>query len=350
MEEYEKVLKRIEEAKAQKLNLLIPAIPIDRDENSLFIPVLETLMISTDIKNGKEIYKGSDDKHFRLHASALKKIANAGAVKWDSYQSGFIKANDKASVAFRTVGGVIKADGDLYAVAGYYDIDLDVLRENLVEQYEEKAKKWTASNEADWFNKKSAVQKKDYLAACISRDLRAKKQYIVQLCESGAKNRVIRELFQIKNEYTMPELERPFLVLRYKLKLDYKDNMVRQIIVQESIRAALGIFGGSSQLGLPAPPPALEAQFTTLSNDPNLAGYKEVDPEAPADDIPDSPSELNSQEADFIALDHEQQMDMLRQMAEKKGCTIADLKKKNPNWSKKDFYTFLSKTNDDIPY
>lgn len=342
MDEYTKVLKRIEEAKAQKCNLLIPAIPIDRDENSLFAPVLETLMISTDSKNGKEIYKGSDDDHFRLHASALKKIANAGAVKWDSYQSGFIKASDKASVAFRAVGGVIKADGDLYTVAGYYDIDLDVMRENLVEQYEEKAKKWGKS--ADWFKNKTAAQKKDYLAACISRDLRAKKQYIVQLCESGAKNRVIRELFQVKNEYTLAELERPFLVLRYKLKLDYKDDMVRQIIVQESIRAALGVFGGGSPLGLPAP--ALEAQFTSVSSDPNLAGYPDIDPEAPPGEL----IEPDHQEADFDALDHDQQMDMLRQMAEKRGYTIKGLKEKNPNWGKKDYYTFLAKIDDDIPF
>lgn len=337
MDEYTKVLKRIEEAKKEKINLLIPAIPLDRDENSLFIPVLETLMISTDVKNGKEIYKGSDDKHFRLHASALKKIANAGAVKWDSYQSGYIKANDKASVAFRSVGGVIKADGDIYNIAGYYDIDLDVLRENLVEQYEEKAKKWTSDNK-DWWIKKSTAQKKEYLTSCVSRDFRQKKQFVVQLCETGAKNRVIRELFQIKNEYTMEELSRPFLVLRYKLKLDYQDATVRQIIVQESIRAALGVYGGGpSALGLPAPAGAIEADFT-VSDDPNLSGYAD----------PDAPEEPDNQEADFDLLDHEGQMSMLREMAAKKGVTIADLKEKNPKWTKKDYYKFLS-VDDDLP-
>lgn len=358
----EAVLKRIETAKRDGWNLLIPSIPVEENPDRLFVPVLETIMISTDQENGKEIYKGSESGYgdkkttkYRLHATALKKIANAGAVKWDGMQSGFVKDEPKNSVAFRAVGGVIKADGDIYQVAGYYDIDFDVMRQNLEEQYQEKTKKYDQDNK-DWWKKMSPSQRENYTAKCVDRDFRQKRQFSVQMAETGARNRVIRDLFQVKAEYTMEELKRPFLVLRYKLALNYQDPMVRQIIIQESIRAALGVFGPSSPPpGLPAPQMSpIPPNFTPDPNtDPNLCGYGSVlDPEAPpADDgADDNGSESNGMtraEADFKAMDKDEQMNLLREMADRKGFkSFKDARDSHPSWGRMDFFKFFSELTD----
>lgn len=351
LNEVEQVLKRIEGARKDGWNLLIPSIPIERDEDSLFIPVLETVMISTDAVNGKEIYKGSESGQgerkttkYRLHATALKKISNAGVVKWDGLQSGFVKDEKKNSVAFRAVGGVLKADGDIYQVAGYYDIDFDVVRENLVEQYQEKAKKFEAGK-YDWWKKMNASQRKDYLAGCVDRDFRQKRQFAVQMCETGARNRVIRDLFQVKSEYTLDELKKPFLVLRYKLALNCQDPAVRQLILQEQVRAALGIYGAPGGLpALQAPIQPITANFTPIDpcDDPNLSGY---DPEAPPPGDGDEPPAgvpADHQEADFQALAHVDQMNMLRDMAIKKGHSdFKALKDANPGLKKIDYFKLL---------
>jgi hypothetical protein len=344
--EYQLTLTKIEDARNKNnCNLLIPSIPLEKPSNDLFVPILETVYISTDIENGKEIYKGSDNKHYRLHAKALQKIAIAGSIKWNSMQSGFVKDPTKNVTTFRAVGGILKADGDMYSVAGYYDMDLDVLREDLIENYTEKAKR---------FEDKSEKEQKEYVNYCVNRDFRAKRQHQLKLCETGAKNRVIRELFNIKSEYTLKELNNPFLVLRFKLRMDYQDPEVRRLVLSAQISAALGIFGPSQPTALQAP---IDVDFTTadIADDPNIK-----DPDAPPPQEESPPfTEHESAEIDFMNSDDQQQVAALKNLADKTGTKLSDVRLSPEQKSKRlDLYKYLKSLPqsepepdyDDIPF
>lgn len=331
---FEKVAEDIAEAKAKGWNLLIPSIPLNRPDNGLFIPVLETLTISTE-KEVKEVYSAGNGS-YRLHATALNKIAIAGSIKWDSRQSGFTRAEDKRNVAFRAVGGVTMADGDMHVEAGYYDVDLDEVLDRLTEEYQAKAKK----------------EKKDqaYVDYCVARDFRAKRQHMLKMAETGAKNRVIRSIFHVKSEYSTDELSKPFLVLRYKLHLDTQNQEIRRMIAQAQVMTALGIYGPPNA-GLLAGPQPLDVEFSPIDpcTDPNLNGFV-PDPDAP----PEEELSMSGMKADFLALDKDRQMEMLRDMAKTASVDLGQLVKDNPGWKRTDFFEHLeplqASTIDDIPF
>lgn len=308
MNEFEAVSQKIEEAKRDGWNLLIPSIPLTPIDGGMFVPALETVQISSDPQD-KEVYPGGRDGVFRLHATALQRIAVAGGLKWMPELCGFVHSGN--AIAYRAVGGVVKAEGDLYTEAGYYDQDPEILRENIQEEYEKKRKGWANK---DWFKKKSRAEQDDYIESCVARDFRQKRSYRLQLCETGAKNRVIRKIFNVHSEYSGKELAKPFLVLRYRIRLDYNDPAVRGAVVQGALQAAFGVFGGGG--GQPrmisAPTPEIDA-----GADPNLQGFTQgevYDPEEPAPNGEEAPPE-DPQLFDFENMGSEEQMRVLRQMA-----------------------------------
>lgn len=332
---FEKVAFDIAEAKKKGWNLLIPSIPLNRPDNGLFIPVLETLNISMN-PDAKEVYPANGK--FRLHATALNKIAIAGSIKWNSQQSGFTRAQDKRNVAFRAVGGVMMADGDMHVEDGYYDVDLDEVMDRLIEEYQTKAKK----------------EKKDqaYVDFCVNRDFRAKRQHMLKNAETGAKNRVIRSIFHVKSEYLKEELAEPFLTLRYKLHLDTQNQEIRRMIAQAQVMAALGIYGPSANAGLLMGPQPIDAEFSPIdpSSDPNLNGYV-PDPDAPPEDEPET---ISGMKADFCSLDGVGQMAMLRDMAKKAGKDLTQMTKEHKDWKRINFFEVLEQIIDspvnDIPF
>ena len=127
------LLKMIETAKHDGGNLLFPSIPLTYDPEGIFEPVLEYLTISPNTAD-KEVYPGSGKDKFRLHATALRRIAACGSVKWCPEESGYFKENGGERIRFRAVGGILKADGEPYRVAGYYDMDLAVIRDDLIDR------------------------------------------------------------------------------------------------------------------------------------------------------------------------------------------------------------------------
>ncbi len=335
---FEKAAEDIADAKKKGWNLLIPSIPLNKPDSGLFIPVLETLTISTE-KAAKEVYPA--DENYRLHATALNKIAIAGSIKWDSRSSGFTRAQDKKNVAFRAVGGVMMADGDMHVEAGYYDVDLDEVLDRLTEEYQAKAKK----------NKKDQA----YVDYCVSRDFRAKRQHMLKMAETGAKNRVIRSIFHVKSEYSSAELSKPFLVLRYKLHLDTQNQEIRRMIAQAQVMAALGIYGPSPNAGLLAGPQPLDVEFSPIDpmSDPNLNGFV-PDPDAPPEAEQDM--SMSGMKADFLALDKDRQMEMLRDMAKAVSVDLTKLIKDHSDWKRSDFFEHLEplqaspQQEDDIPF
>jgi len=331
---FDAVHTQIETAKKDGWNLLLPSFPISPTPESLFVPCLEKVEIDT-ADGSKDIYKGAGSTKFRLHAAALNRIAIAGELKWNNDFTGYAKDQDGTQI-FRAVGGVVNSAGNIHQESGYYPLNLADIKDDLIDQYTEKAKK--------------DGKDQSYIDYCVNRDYRAKRQHLLKLTETGAKNRVIRKIFNIKNEYTLAELKKPFLVLKFTIYMDFKDPMVKQMVLGMKIQAALGVYGVNNTPSLPSPqnfsipaPKAMEP--FDPDNDPNLTP---VD-----DDLTEQEEELSSAEFDFINADKETQDIALKTLADKVKVTLKDMTFPD-NITDKRLYAFrqLNKKliSDEIPF
>lgn len=233
------ILQELEVYKKQNANLLMPSTHI-AGLSEWHAPVVETVTLSPNPEDG-DVYphdnKEEDDKSkkFRLTKQALMKLSVCAGVIWSVEQSRRIDdGSNRDYVAYRAVGGLRKADGQPIFFSAEYDMDFEVIEEELRESYEAKAK---------WKKEKTAAQKAEYVSFCVKRDLLQKRKHKVKLCEAGAMNRVIRELLGLKNAYTAAELQKPFVMARIVFKPDYSDKEVRAKLIDASIKSMMGIYG-----------------------------------------------------------------------------------------------------------
>jgi hypothetical protein len=137
---------------------------------------------------------------------------------------------------------------------------MDILREDLEAQYNDPKDQWK-----------------------IDRDFRQKRKFMVAHCESMARARVIRKLLNIKQEYTAEELRKPFVLVRFRINIDYSDPEIKLLTAKAHIMASVGIFGNPPDALLPAPePPIITPQEAAILNqEPETPPVSVRQPEAP---------------------------------------------------------------------
>jgi len=319
----------------QDANLCIPSLNYQKIPGSIWVPALEAIYISTDAK-AKEVYPGSVKGKFRLHARALYKIAQAGNVQWEPNRSGPISMGDSNVIGYKSVGGIRKGTGELMIFDGYKDMDLDVELDVIRETYDKKRSDYDRST-PQWWGKMSDDAKTNYIENCVTRDFTAKKRYAPEMCETGARCRVIRALFpDISSEFDAAELKKPFVVLRFRINLNHENPEIRNALQQQQLLSAMGVFGNAP--ATPAQPMALPEPMTqalpepiTPDDDPNLAGLNDQEDEPPAQKEPEPEQKkedppLTNAKADFEACDHKGKIEVLEQLMERKNYPASDLK------------------------
>jgi hypothetical protein len=147
---------------------------------------------------------------------------------------------DRNYIAYKAVGGIKKADGQPVFFSAEYDMDFEVLAEEIRANYEGKVKFLKKDN-----GQRAATEqeKKEYVEFCVSRDLLQKRKNKLKLCEAGAMNRVLRMLLGLKQTYTTKELSQPFVMARIVFKPDFTDKAVRDKFLDASIKSMTGIYG-----------------------------------------------------------------------------------------------------------
>lgn len=224
----ETILEKIGEHKKNGSNILIPFTEIEHSD--FHTPVLDT--VTLDIAT--DAYKRQEDK-LALSFAGLNKLGMCAGVQWHPHETRRTdNGADRLYISFRAVGGVKKADGSMVWHAANYDLDLEIIKEELIEVHTANAKKY----------------KKDqaYIDFCVARDWRQKRRHKHALAESGAKARVLRSLLGVKNLYTMAELKKPFVVVRYVFRPPVDDPYVRRQLVDAAMSTMSGIYGPSPSL------------------------------------------------------------------------------------------------------
>lgn len=235
----EKIQQEIEEEQGRGAIIFLPSAIVPE---SFYRPVLEKMWLTEN-----DIYPSQGK--FRIRYEGLLKLANAAGIEWSATDSGRADNNsDKLYVAFRAVGLIRKADGKLYPTASSYDLDLELVKEELEEQYLQKA------NE---MRNKSAQEKEDYIRYCVSRDWLHKRKHKVTLAESGAKARVIRSILGLQSQYKKKNdiTDRPFVMVRFVL--DHQNPDIKQAMLSSAMENMSAIYGQGTTRTLPKyePPP-----------------------------------------------------------------------------------------------
>lgn len=301
------VFETLEKYRKDKANVLVPSVLFDNSAG-IYEPVLEVIQLSADEKD-KDVYPGTSGK--RLSSVALAKIAQCGGIEWNEAASTYTELSPGQYCTFKAVGGIRKADGRLIQYVGYYNIDMQIVREEIVSQATASAMKNA--------NLKTDKARQDRINFVVDRDLRQKRKFMLQLAETGARNRVIRAMLSLKSEYSVQELAKPFVMMRYRLRIDYSDPEIRRIAQIAAIHQALGIYGppASSQAPmLPAPEEPID-----LPNSDDLTGADSGNPAAD----PEFPWEDPSDRDVFEGLDFDTQVKMLRDIITRKGYAEAEL-------------------------
>ena len=236
----------LEKYKAAGANLLMPSTHI-AGLSEFHQPVIETVLLSTDPNNG-DVYQhddaeGGPNKKWRPTKQALMKLSVCAGVIWSPTESKRIdNGADRNYIAYKAVGGIKKADGQPVFFSAEYDLDFEVLAEELRTLYEGKAK-WLKKGKGNGERPATEVEKEEYVEYCVNRDLLQKRKNKLKLCEAGAMNRVLRMLLGLKQTYTTKELSQPFVMARIVFRPDFTDAAVKKQFVDASIKAMTGIYG-----------------------------------------------------------------------------------------------------------
>ena len=313
----------LEKAKRENVNLLMPTIHME-GLSEFHAPVLESVTLSADPKDG-DVYPHDEEKDpakkkYRPTKQALMKLSVCGGVIWSV--SGCKRVDDMSNrdyICYQAVGGIRKADGQPVFFKAVYDMDFEVIEADLREQYEKKAK-WLKKGEGQ--DKRSATdeEKREYVEYCVKRDLLQKRRHALKLCEAGAMNRVIRELFSLKQAYSSAELAKPFMMARIIFRPDYSAPDVRKAMIDAHVKAMTGIYGDVTER-------TTEDQVACAID---VTPRKEEDDDQPGNgSAPQPPPDDQAQEekpptteamlADYMASERAEKERAVSAMAKKKG-------------------------------
>lgn len=317
----------IEKAKAEGCNLLLPSQDIV-GLSEFHKPVVERVLLSTNPADG-DVYehdnaKDGPAKKWRPTKQGLMKLSVCAGVIWSVTESRRIdNGADRNYCAYRAVGGLRKADGQPVFFSADYDIDLEVIEEELREQYEKKA--LAKDKEGKPFHPTKEKQK-EYVDYCVKRDLLQKRKNKLKLCEAGAMNRVLRSLLGIKQAYTAQELKKPFVMVRIVFRPDFSDKEVRQQFINAQIKAMTGVYGPDA-ISQTLNPEAEPIDVTPINDDDNgKEPTPTPDPEPVADVAPDpepvAEQDPNNADLDFENMDAADQGATLERMAKRKNWDI----------------------------
>ena len=275
------MMDRINKAREKGAYVFTPSAIVP---GSFYRPVIEEVTLAED-----DIY--STQGKYRIGLSGLLKLANAAGIEWSAIDSGRTDNNgDKLYVSFKAVGAIRKADGKLYPTAANYDLDLELIREELEEMYSQKAEK----------EKKTGKAKEDYINYCVKRDWFQKRRHKLTLAESGARGRVIRSILGLQAQYSSKDavIGKPYIMVRFVL--DHQNPDIKGAMLaaaQQNMSAIYGV-GSAPQIG-----PFIPGNDTAPPQDPDNVGSPFDDIDGGLVDFQNSDAEGQAKTLEDIAME-----------------------------------------------
>jgi hypothetical protein len=239
----------IEKYREQGYNVLMPSIRIE-GLSEFHSPVIEQVKLSADPNDG-DVYDPRDGtKKLRPTKQALMKLSVCAGIIWSPTETRRIdNRSDRNYIAYQAVGGIKKPDGTPVFFKATYDLDFEVMEEELHELYTKKVEAGTKPKDdgsAGWSANMNEERREKWVDDNVRRDLIQKRKHGLKLCEAGAMNRVVREILGLKQAYTPKELSQPFVTARIVWRPDYTDKEVKSKLIDAHVAALTGIWGDTA--------------------------------------------------------------------------------------------------------
>lgn len=350
-------------------NLLMPSDSLN-NVPAMHRVTIERIKLSPDPQD-KDVYvqQGKDDdtpekKRYALTKDGVLKLSSCAGVQWDYDHSGRLDRHETPDyISWRMVGAVQRLDGSWLPLQGAYDLDFDVIAEQILEQKRNTAARfWT---NAKWFKELGKDGQQAYIAKKSREDLLLVKRHKVARCETGAMLRAIRGLLNIKGTYSHAELQKPFVIARLVFQPDYADPIIKAQAVALAFKAMQGVYGISAP-SFPQPRQILQANPIDLESNGHDGHYgipgtdipempEDIEPPPPTPtDEPHPTKSIESQKADFENADKSQKVQILEALCKQKGFERQKGKALS-QYSDTGLLTFFEKLiampdADDIPY
>jgi len=238
------IVSQMEDYQKQGYNVLLPSQTI-RQVSEMHEPVLEVVRLSV---SGGDAY-GNDHwdvtkaKEVCLTKQGLMKLAHCAGISWDWSQTRRIDTMlDRNYIAYQALGALQRSDGRWIPLKASYEIDLEVVEEELRILYEKKATALLKKRPQDG-GLTSDEDAAKYIEYSVKRELLRKRKHKLRLAETGAMNAVIRALLATKSVYKKGELEKPFVVPRIIFKPDMADPDIRRALVVTGLKGIQSTFG-----------------------------------------------------------------------------------------------------------
>ena len=321
--------------------------------------IIEIVRVDPDPKN-EEVYEIAKGK-FALSQRPLMKISNAVGIVWDPKNTKLILDTDVKSRA-KATGFMKKPNGEIISITEEKTIDLDVIREELKENYEAKAEKgdpdeiikWEKTNSgksypvcAQW---KSPAEKEHWINKMVRKALLQYRKFKNERVMTGAKERVIKKLLALKNTYTLEEIRKPFgfpRVVPDTSKL-LEDPKMRQKAIKQMTGAAQSIFGKPSNI----PAKELNPKYEVIKNNES----RETEEEKKIKQMIEELKTLRNKYDKFLPADTKSIVDDFLSQKEQDPKTVSALIDKLNDWEskfldkKKKGIATNAKTNQDDPH
>ncbi|OPY64119.1 MAG: hypothetical protein A4E56_00173 [Pelotomaculum sp. PtaU1.Bin065] len=187
-----------------------------------------------------------------LSKTAILKLSNAAGIIWNFYETKVLSATQDY-VLYQAVGAIRKTSGEWVPLKATKEIDLTVIKEELMEANLKKANEM--SKKPDERKKLADMTPQQWAENQTRTNLIQWRKNKLMRAETGAMLRVVRALLAIKHQYSTQELQRPFIVPRVDFSPDYTDPEVRRMVTEHGIKATTELFGAAASGGNHSLPP-----------------------------------------------------------------------------------------------
>jgi hypothetical protein len=228
---YAETAKLFEKYKPDKYNRLLPTLTVADCAGKYQKPTIELVKIDPTLPERDKPGTGSgevyQDRRFAagvvaLTRMALQKFQHAGGLIFPPHMQKLTFDKTSAFSQATLVGR--KADGSPYLSTGSKLVDLELEEIKLQAQADKRG---------------GTAEKK---AAEVKRGLIQARENMIQNAETKAQNRAIRKYFALKDTYTVEELRKPFVLIRFDQAFDLDDPRQADLLMAQSAAASGQLF------------------------------------------------------------------------------------------------------------
>ena len=224
--------------KPDKFNVLVPKFMSFGPAVKIAIQMVELdSNIDPQKKRSKDFWT-IDGKDYILSANAIRKLSGAADIRWVTAECGIDgepaydpKTGQINRIRYKAVCIVITSLCTIKNGIGIYEYNYaNDLQDHRFREKEKKNGKWVATNKIKW------------------GQVNQRRQFAVQLVESGAKARAIYDaLGIIEKSYSKADISKPFIVPCVIDDLDYSDPVIKRMVAERALGAQRDVYGGGEK-------------------------------------------------------------------------------------------------------